>query len=182
MIVKKLLFKPNVFFNELKKNLDFKQALVYYILLSFIFYLSWFIYIMITVRYFPYSPDYVTFVNIYRSFSMLFVVGLLLSILTQFFTVLVISLVLSIVGKIILFLLTKKLSYIKIWSVSVYSLTPYIIGQILLNLNNVLENASQNYGLFMLENYFIQNLIVWSLVIYSVVLFVKGILIISANK
>jgi len=93
-------------------------------------------------------------------------------------TFLILSLIITIIFKIILLIFKIKLSFSKIWNISIYSLIPLVIASIIYITKDAWHIHLIHIGKFLFEtNYFIWGVIDLLFLIYAFILLITGIFI-----
>jgi len=128
--IKNLLFHPKTFFGELKKEKNYKKTIKLFVIFSLIVYLFWFIKIILQTKNIPFysGPSYYDF--LFGYFGLFPIIYALIFLIFDIIILLIFTLVVTGLAKFICSLRKIKITFRKMWIISVYSLIAWVLSSI----------------------------------------------------
>ena len=145
MNVGKLIFildQPKIFFQYLKKDNQYKSHIIFFLIISFMFYLIWFINVYFDIKN-EYKLDTETVLHRYMfsSINQRFLYYTAIYLAVDILIVLIVTIIISLLSKVICLIIGINLGLKDFWKITIYSSSP-----VLLNLLLIIIFSLSGYG------------------------------------
>ena len=127
-----LLFQPQKFFAKLKQDNSYKRHVFYFLVISLIFYLIWFINIWFDIQNeYNLEDETVWFRYMFGSFNQRFIYYTSIFIVVDVIAVFIAMTIVSLIAKLICLIFRINLTLKEFWKITVYSSSPVLFSFII---------------------------------------------------